>query len=152
MNNDIVICKSDKGNAIVILNKIDYITKMKFILNNRLFSWTNKCLVKEKEYTNLVYQWDQLFSFKILSKQPSSSYVKDSFNFVKMILKIKPDKKFKMCSFDVESLYTNLPVNEAIEMALDLMYKPTKLRIFLLIVKQRRSYSKLQLARGHSDF
>jgi hypothetical protein len=44
-----------------------------------------------------------------------------------MILKIKPDKKFKMCSFDVESLYTNLPANEAIEMALDLMYKPTKI-------------------------
>jgi len=48
-NNDIIICKSDKGNAIVILNKSDYISKMKLILNNRQFSRTNKCLLKEKE-------------------------------------------------------------------------------------------------------
>ncbi len=49
MNNDIVICKADKGNAIVIFNKCDYISKMKLILNNRQFTHTNKCLLKEKE-------------------------------------------------------------------------------------------------------
>lgn len=32
-----------------------------------------------------------------------------------------------MCSFDVESLYTNVPVEEAIEVVLDFMYKPTKI-------------------------
>jgi hypothetical protein len=31
-----------------------------------------------------------------------------------------------MCSFDVESLYTNVPVEEAIEITLNCMYKPTK--------------------------
>ena len=60
-------------------------------------------------------------------KQPTSSYIKDSFEFVTTILKIKPDKQSKICSFDVESLYTNVPVNETIEMTLDLMYKPKKI-------------------------
>ena len=32
-----------------------------------------------------------------------------------------------MCSFDVESLYTNVPVEEAIETTLNYIYKPTKL-------------------------
>ena len=31
-----------------------------------------------------------------------------------------------MCSFDVESLYTNVPVEEAIEITLDFMYKTKK--------------------------
>ena len=31
-----------------------------------------------------------------------------------------------MCSFDVESLYTNVPVEEAIEITLDFMFKPKK--------------------------
>ena len=32
-----------------------------------------------------------------------------------------------MCSFDVENLYTNVPVEEAIEITLNYIYKPTKL-------------------------
>ena len=31
-----------------------------------------------------------------------------------------------MCTFDVESLYTNVPVEEAINVTLDYMFKPTK--------------------------
>jgi hypothetical protein len=63
-------------------------------------------------------------------KQPTSSYVQDLLEFIKMILQIKPDNEFKMCSFDVESLYTNVPVNETIDMALDIMYKPKKITDF----------------------
>jgi hypothetical protein len=35
-------------------------------------------------------------------------------------------KSYIMCSFDVESLYTNVPVEEAIEIALNYIYKPGK--------------------------
>ena len=37
------------------------------------------------------------------------------------------NKRHIMCSFDVENLYTNVPVNEAINITLDYMYKPNKL-------------------------
>jgi len=141
MNNDIIIYKADKGNAIVILNKSDYVSKMKSILNNRQFSRTNKCILKEKEAemnkiireleknkiideklfwklhstsSNVPTLYGQpkihkaglpmrpiissigaynYFLSKYLAskisqcKQPTSSYVKDSFEFVKMILK-----------------------------------------------------------------
>ena len=49
MDKDLVICKADKGNAIVVLDKCEYISKMKLILNSKQFSRTNKCLLKEKE-------------------------------------------------------------------------------------------------------
>src|SRR5271156_5207875 len=37
-----------------------------------------------------------------------------------------PNNFFTYCSFDIESLYTNIPVSEAIETALDLLYKEGK--------------------------
>ncbi len=37
-----------------------------------------------------------------------------------------PSNEQTMVSFDVESLYTNVPVAEAIEIALDLLYKKKK--------------------------
>ena len=36
-------------------------------------------------------------------------------------------KTYILCSFDVENLYTNVPVEEAIETTLNYIYKPTKL-------------------------
>jgi hypothetical protein len=179
-NKDIIICKSDKGNAIVILNKSEYISKMNLVLNNRQFFRTDKCLLQEKEAemnkflrelerqkviskelfwklhstssnistlygqpkihkTGLPmrpiissigaynYNLSKYLANKLSQcKEPSPSYVKDAFEFVKMITKIKPDNNFKMCSFDVENLYTNIPVHECIELALDVMYKSKK--------------------------
>ena len=56
-----------------------------------------------------------------------SSFVKDSFTFADSICKFPSNDAQTMCSFDVESLYTNVPVSEAIEIALDELYKkPTK--------------------------
>ena len=51
------------------------------------------------------------------------SFVKDSFTFVDSIRKFPSNDAQTMCSFDVESLYTNVPVSEAIEIALDELYK-----------------------------
>ena len=59
---------------------------------------------------------------------PADSYVKDSFEFVNKVKNTVLDnqKSYIMCSFDVESLYTNVPVYEAIETVLDHMYNPNK--------------------------
>lgn len=46
-------------------------------------------------------------------------YIKDSFEFVKRIRDTISEKENIMCSFDVENLYTNVPVDEAIEITLD---------------------------------
>ena len=53
----------------------------------------------------------------------SCSYVKDSFDFVKKITEIKNSSKHTMISFDVDNLYTNVPVHEAIQITLDILYK-----------------------------
>ena len=48
-NNNIIICKADKGNCIVILDKEDYIEKAKEILRKKQFMKTNKSLLDQKE-------------------------------------------------------------------------------------------------------
>ena len=54
-----------------------------------------------------------------------ASFVKDSFTFADSIRKFPFNDAQTMYSFDVESLYTNVPVSEAIEIALDELYKKT---------------------------
>ncbi|CAF4823311.1 unnamed protein product, partial [Rotaria socialis] len=51
------------------------------------------------------------------------SYIKGSFELVKKQKTITIKTTTIMVSFDVESLYTNVPVKEAIELALDIIYK-----------------------------
>ena len=48
-NKDIIICKTDKGNAIVIMDRKDYIEKCHTALNNKQFKQTKENLIKEKE-------------------------------------------------------------------------------------------------------
>ena len=63
------------------------------------------------------------------ARPQAESYIKYSFEFVKKMKEVILDKEktYIMCSFDVESLYTNAPVEEAIEIALDFTYEPMKL-------------------------
>ena len=62
------------------------------------------------------------------ARPQAKSYIKDSFEFVNKIKEIVLDKQktYIMCSFAVESLYTNVPVEEAIETTLNYIYEPTK--------------------------
>ncbi|CAF4535920.1 unnamed protein product, partial [Rotaria sp. Silwood2] len=163
-NKNIVICKADKGNSIVILDREVYIKKAEDILKGKQFEqlkYDKFYLEREEElnkyilslYNNNVidsklrhqlkstcssisvfyglpkahktgyplrpiistrgsyqYQLSKYLAKAIREARPqASSYIKDSFDF------------------DVESLYTNVPVNEAIEITLDYMYKPRKL-------------------------
>ncbi len=48
--------------------------------------------------------------------------LKDSFEFVNNISKMKNKNGF-MISFDVESLLTNIPVDETIDLLVKMMYK-----------------------------
>ena len=50
-----------------------------------------------------------------------------------------------MCSFDVESLYTNVPVEKAIETTLNYIYKPTKLVDVLFDKEQMRILLNLSI-------
>ena len=59
----------------------------------------------------------------IEGKEKSFSFVRDSFDFVKNITEIKHINDDTMLSFDVDNLFTNVPVNETIEMVLNKIYK-----------------------------
>ena len=54
------------------------------------------------------------------------SYVKDSFSFAKLIQQQKPMKNDIMISLDVESLFTNIPVREAIELSIKIIMEKKK--------------------------
>jgi hypothetical protein len=183
-NESIVICKADKGNCIVILDKESYIEKAEEILkgkqfemlrddkfhrkreeelNRYVFSLFKEGIIDQKLRYHLQstcsspsvfyglpkvhkdgypirpiistigsyqYQLSKYLARAIREARPqANSYIKDSFEFVKKIKDIVLDKEkeYIMCSFDVESLYTNVPVEEAIEIVLDYVYKPKKL-------------------------
>ncbi|CAF3703119.1 unnamed protein product [Rotaria socialis] len=59
------------------------------------------------------------------SSPQADSDIKDSFEFVKKIKNtiLSQEKSYIICSFDVESLYTNVPVEEAINVTLDFIFK-----------------------------
>ena len=55
--------------------------------------------------------------------EKSFSYVKDSFEFVKIITELKQSKDQTMISFDVDNLHSNVLVNEAIDITLDMLFE-----------------------------
>ncbi|CAF4794379.1 unnamed protein product, partial [Rotaria sp. Silwood2] len=171
-NNNIIICKADKGNSIVILDKEIYMKKAEEILkgkqfeplnndkfhreqeeklNKYIFSLFKKGVIDNKLRYQLQstcsslsvfyglpkahktgypirpiistigsyqYELSKYLAKAIRNARPQAkSYIKDSFEFVKRIKEItlEKGKTYTMCSFDVESLYTNVPVEEAIE-------------------------------------
>ena len=58
----------------------------------------------------------------------SNNCIKDSFLFTKEIqqLKLKPDKSF-LCSFDISSLFTNVPLAETIQICADTLYEDDRI-------------------------
>ncbi|CAM4987568.1 unnamed protein product, partial [Rotaria socialis] len=183
-NNNIVICKADKGNTSVILDKETYMEKADKILkgkqfeplnndkfhreqeeklNKYIFSLCKKGVIDNKLRYQLKstcsslsvfyglpkahkigypirpiistigsyqYELSKYLAKAIRNARPQAkSYIKDSFEFVKRMkeLTLEKGKPYTMCSFDVESLYTNVPVEEATEVTLNYIYKPTKL-------------------------
>ncbi|CAF1468155.1 unnamed protein product, partial [Didymodactylos carnosus] len=58
--------------------------------------------------------------------EKSFSFVKDTFDFVKRLRTVKKVNEKVLVSFDVDSLFTNVPVDETIEIILKLIYKSGK--------------------------
>ena len=190
-NKTIAICKPDKGNGVVLLDKSNYDRKImdivgdstKFVelsedptikreksLQEYLYYLKTKGVLDESAYQKVrpqgskparIYGLPKLHKpdtslrpivssigtygyeiSKLLSEilKPLSSNeftVKDSFSFVNEILTLS-DVQF-MASFDIVSLFTNIPLQEAIDITLDKLFKDsTKVHNF-----SRRQLNKL---------
>ena len=70
----------------------------------------------------------------IISHLASNDYMlKNSYDFVSTIQGIPDADSLYMCSFDIESLYTSIPVDESIELILAQYISPQMLFIAILI-------------------
>ena len=166
-NRDIVILRPDKGNGVVILNKVDYINKVKSLLSdaskfqkldcdmldlcakreNKLIGFLRDKLLKEESISEPIYKEllytgstpgilyglpkvhkDNCPARPILSAIGTYNYkiakfcvpilqpytvneytVKDTFSFVSEITSFQKEENLVMASFDVSSLFTNIP-------------------------------------------
>ena len=178
-NPDIVVCRPDKGNGVVILDKTIYVNKMlniisdssKFVkinddldkyvlrvetkINNFLTKLKSLKAISESIYKTLrvtgsgpgilyglpkihkqnfstVFPFRPIFaayntpSFNlakflvpVLKPLTTNRFTTDnSYSFVQDIIKIPNCNNYFMASFDVENLFTNVPVHETIEIIL----------------------------------
>ena len=179
-DDSIIICRPDKGNGVVILNKDDYLNKMSTILNDRTkfrrVSTTNPLLHTLRVEDKINYQIRKLKTKgvilnelaptlsasgtapgimyglpkvhkegaplrPILSANNTTSYnlakflvskltplttneytLKNSYEFANYIKTIRNSNRLIMCSFDVESLFTNIPLCETIDIIISKLY------------------------------
>ena len=182
-NKNIVILRPDKGNGVVILNKMDYINKVETLLldvskfrkldtdvldlclkrEGKLIRFLRDTLLKkqcisESVYRDLSPQGSKpgilyglpkvhkencparpimsaigtynyrLAKFLVPILQPltvNQYTVHSSFSFVKEITSFKSDNKTVMASFDVSSLFTNIPLDETIAIITDTLFSET---------------------------
>ena len=182
-NKDLVIVRPDKGNGIVILDKLDYINKVELLLSDtckfkklnedildlcckregQLIRFLRDTLLKNRHISESVYhdlspQGSKpgilyglpkvhketcpvrpimsaigtynygLAKFLVPILQPitSNQYtVNSSFSFVKEITNTTFSHGTVMVSFDVSSLFTNIPLDETISIILDNLFCET---------------------------
>ncbi|XP_065667600.1 uncharacterized protein LOC136087905 [Hydra vulgaris] len=138
-NENIVITRPDKGNGIIVLNKIDYKNSLHNIISNKIkFKELKEDPTIKREISLQVYL-RQLYKLKCFEKdiytkiypvesQPARIYALpkmhkvNSFSFVEELKQINVTNKF-IVSYDVESLFTNIPLKETINIATDLFFK-----------------------------
>ena len=181
----IVICKPDKGQGVVLLDKTDYIEKMQDILNdhNKFMKVDSSDLLLHtlRQEDRINYQIRKFKQQKIISEelaqqltvsgtQPGIMYglpkihkentplrpilsanntvtyqlskhlislisnfcfnqytVLNSYQFVNLITSINNSQNYTMCSFDIKSLFTNIPVDETIEICLSKCFSNSSL-------------------------
>ena len=180
-NKNIIICRPDKGNGVVIIDKSIYIRKMLELLNDSSkFRKINEDPTRKREgqlqrflrtlkgsrflddFTySKVYpsgsQCGRLYGLPKLHKISSSSQVppfrpvvssigtynyqlakylsdmltpllpmnncaQDTFTFLESLKQVRRDTKY-MISFDVASLFTNIPLDETIDLAVNLIHQ-----------------------------
>jgi hypothetical protein len=172
-NDNIIICKPDKGKGVVLMNKADYIfkmntilqdkTKFKEITNNTVFKQSlkhedkiNRCLKKlfdkgvfnKDDYTKLhasgsgpgiLYGLPKIHKSSVPLRPIIAAYNTPSFNLAKFLVPILEDLTINefsvknsyslyddlrkldipvnsfLTSFDVTSLFTNIPLEETVD-------------------------------------
>ena len=178
-NKDLIITKPDKGNGVVLLDRLSYTTKINNILNDHtkfqkvdcenwyklifkiedkiyrfLSSLKTKNIISDSIYSDLyvssssygllyglpkVHKGPTLplrpilaaynlpnyklakYLVSLLSHLTTNSYsIKNSFDFSKFISKQNPNSY--LVSFDVESLFTNIPVVDTINIITDQLF------------------------------
>ena len=176
---DLYITKPDKGQGVVILNKLDYINKVHDVIDDAS-TFTKLTITEQQLVTKLEDKLNnQLRKLKANGSLPDSFYDKayssgskigflyglpkihkdncpirpilsacsthnyqlakllvpflsnlavneyslsNSYEFSTSINSINNANNFYMCSFDIVSLYTNVPVNESIAVILDCLF------------------------------
>ena len=79
------------------------------------------------------------------------SYAKDSFEFAEFIRQRKISNTEEMVSFDVESLFTNVPTNETIDIIIKDLYNDNKLKTIVKIT-QNNVQKLLKICTQESHF
>ena len=177
--NIIILCRPDKGNAVVVLNKSDYITKMETILNdkskfhevhddalklsisleNKIYRFiteikrtleynkvTTSSLHITGSHPDILYGVPKIhktsvpmrsilscigthnlflsrFTVKLLQPLIKKTYIsRDCYYFLDDLKQANIPPTSIMSSFDVESLFTNIPVNETIDIITSLAF------------------------------
>ena len=97
-----------------------------------------------------MYQLSQFF-VKILSNITTNNYsLKNSYDFAQQIQSVINSDDFVMCSFDITSLFTNIPLDETIQIILDqIFHNPDTLFQGL---NKAQFKSLLELATKNSNF
>ena len=186
----IIITKPDKGNGVVIVNKHDYLTKMKQLISHETkFKKLTENPTKSREqslirylrqlkrdhmiddYTfqkvlpngsthGVLYGLSKVYktgcpfrpivsstntynynlaSYLVSVLQPISTNcfsIKDTFSFAEWAKQYTHNGAEFMCSFDVSSLFTNVPLDETIVVCLDKLYAlPNPPRLPRLVLK-----------------
>ena len=180
-NKDVVICRPDKGRGVVLLNRKDYINKMKDILNDftkftklrytDIFALTTKLEDKVNRFIKKllslsVITLDESKSLKPTGSNPAKLYglpkthkstvplrpimaaydtacyklakflvpllsnltineytIKNSYKLTESLSDFQVLDNYYMCSYDVKSLFTNVPLDETIDICTNLIFE-----------------------------
>ena len=195
-NDNIVISRPDKGRATVVMNKKDYVHKMKCILDDTakfmrlgpvethdrtptveasLNSFLNDLMctgeITENLYDSLravgsmrprlyglpkvhkegcplrpilsmtgspqykVSQWLCELLEPVVAKY-STRCVRDSFQFVDLLKSKLPRSTGHMCSFDIVSLFTNVPLHETIDICMNSLYRDDMVELIYTAIRE----------------
>ena len=132
-NKDIIVTRPDKGRGVVIVDRCAYINKMLGIISDRqkfneikdsIHSYSTRIEDKINNFLrklkNLKLLSDE--TYKSLFVSGSGPGILNSQSFVDSLRDVADTENLYMSSFDVSNLFTNVPLDETINICLDNFY------------------------------